>query len=90
MQIEAHVPEIPVVLLCNPAYPMKQWLQREAMILSVIKGRFILFIFIQGRIEKMGNLSKSKIKFYIWDNRLRSCTQFSPRGKCSPGAYSLH
>ena len=36
VQIEAHGPEIPVVLLCNPAYPMKQWLQREAMILSVI------------------------------------------------------
>ena len=71
VQIEAHGPEIPVVHLCNPAYPMKQWLQREAMILSVIKGRFMKFIFIQGRIEKMGNLSKSKIKFYIWANKLR-------------------
>ena len=38
----------------------------------------------------MGNLSKYRIKFYIWDNRLRSCTQFSPRGKCAPGAYLLH
>ena len=41
VQIEANGPEIPVVLLFNPAYPMMQWLQREAMILSVIKGRFI-------------------------------------------------
>ena len=90
MQIEAHGPEIPVVLLCNPAYPMKQWLQREAMIFSVIKGRFILFIFIQGRIEKMGTLSKSKIKFCMWDNKLRSYTQFAPQGKCTPGANLLH
>ena len=36
-------------------------------------------------IEKMGNLSKSKIKLYICDNKLRSCAQFAPRGKCAPG-----
>ena len=36
-------------------------------------------------IEKMGNLSKSKIKLYIYDNKLRSCAQFAPRGKCAPG-----
>ena len=27
-------------------------------------------------IEKMGNLSKSKLKLYICDNKLRSCAQF--------------
>ena len=26
-------------------------------------------------IEKMGNLSKSKIKLYVCDNKLRSCAQ---------------
>ena len=36
-------------------------------------------------IEKMGNLSKSKIKLYICDNKLRSCAQFAPRGKSAPG-----
>ena len=41
-------------------------------------------------IEKMGNLSKSKIKLYISDNKLRSCAQFAPRGKCAPGAHLLH
>ena len=45
---------------------------------------------MQGRIEKIGNLSKSKIKFNIWDNKLSSCTQFAPRGKCAPGANLLH
>ena len=32
----------------------------------------------------MGNLSKSKLKLYICDNKLRSCAQFAPRGKCAP------
>ena len=41
-------------------------------------------------IEKMGNLSNSKIKLYICDNKLRSCAQFAPRGKCAPGANLLH
>ena len=36
-------------------------------------------------IEKMGYLSKSKIKLYICDKKLRSCAQFAPRGKCAPG-----
>ena len=36
-------------------------------------------------IEKMGNLSKSKIKLYICDNKLRSCAQFAPRCKSAPG-----
>ena len=45
---------------------------------------------MQGRIENIGNLSKSKIKYYIWDNKSRSCTQFAPRGKCAPGANLLH
>ena len=36
-------------------------------------------------IEKMGNLSKSKIKLYICDNKLRSCAQFAPRCKSALG-----
>ena len=36
-------------------------------------------------MEKMGNLIKFKIKLYIYDNKLRSCAQFAPRGKCTPG-----
>ena len=36
-------------------------------------------------IEKMGNLSKSKIKLYICDDKLRSCAQFAPRGKSARG-----
>ena len=36
-------------------------------------------------IERMGNLSKSKLKLYICDNKLRSCAQFASRGKCAPG-----
>ena len=55
------------------------------MILSLIKGR----CFIQARTEKMGNLSKSKIKLYICD-KLHSCAQFAPWGKCAPGAYLPH
>ena len=35
-------------------------------------------------IEKMGNLSKFKIKLYICDNKLSSCAQFTPRSKCAP------
>ena len=35
-------------------------------------------------IEKMGNLSKSKIKLYICDNKLRSRAQLAPRGKSAP------
>ena len=31
------------------------------------------------------HLSKSKLKLYICDNKLRSCAQFAPRGKCAPG-----
>ena len=33
----------------------------------------------------MGNLSKSKIKLYICDNKLRSCVQFALRCKSAPG-----
>ena len=40
---------------------------------------------VQVHIENMGNLSKSKIKLDICDNKLRSCAQFAPRGKCAPG-----
>ena len=41
-------------------------------------------------IEKMGNLSKSKIKLYICDNKLRSCAQFAPGANLHPGANLLH
>ena len=34
--------------------------------------------------EKMGSLSKSKLKLYICDNKLRLCAQFARRGKCAP------
>ena len=36
-------------------------------------------------IENMDNLSKSKLKLYICDNKLRSCAQFAPRDKCASG-----
>ena len=36
-------------------------------------------------IVKMGDLSLSKIKLYISDNKLRSYAQFAPRSKCAPG-----
>ena len=41
--------------------------------------------YVLAHIEKMGILSKSKIKLYICDKKLRSCAQFAPRGKCAPG-----
>ena len=52
------------------------------------KGTIYIVYFhshVHVHIEKMGNLSKSKIKLYICDNKLRSCAQFAPRGKCAPG-----
>ena len=53
------------------------------------KGTIYIVYFhthVHVHIEKMGNLSKSKIKLYICDNKLRSCAQFAPR----PGANLLH
>ena len=52
------------------------------------KGTIYIVYFhthVHVHIEKMGNLLKSKIKLYICDNKLRSCAQFAPRGKCAPG-----
>ena len=52
------------------------------------KGTIYIVYFhthVHVHIETMGNLSKSKIKLYIWYNKLRSCAQFAPRGKCAPG-----
>ena len=41
---------------------------------------------VHAHIEKMGKISKSKIKLYIiCDYKLRSCAQFAARGKCAPG-----
>ena len=52
------------------------------------KGTIYIVYFhthVHVHIEKMGNLSNSKIELYICDNKLRSCAQFAPRGKCAPG-----
>ena len=52
------------------------------------KGTIYIVYFhthVHVHIEKMGNLSKSKLKLYICDNKLRSCAQFAPRCKCAPG-----
>ena len=47
------------------------------------KGTIYIVYFhthVHVHIEKMGNLSKSKLKLYICDNKLRSYAQFAPRG----------
>ena len=53
------------------------------------KGTIYIVYFhtnVHVHIEKIGNLSKSKIKLYICNNnKLRSCAQFAPRGKSAPG-----
>ena len=56
--------------------------------LNFDKGTIYIVYFhthVHVHIEKMGNLSKSKLKLYICDNKLRACAQFAPRGKCAPG-----
>ena len=45
---------------------------------------------IQGRVEKMGHLSKYETKLYIQVYKLHSCAQFTPRCKCALGANLLH
>ena len=61
------------------------------MTLNLIKGLFYIVYFhtnvymVYVQIEKISNLSKSKIKLYLCDNKLRSCAQFAPRGKSAPG-----
>ena len=67
------------------------------------KGTIYIVYFhthVHFHIENMGNLFKSKIKLYIYDNKLRSCAQFAPRGSdlyksllganVHPGANLLH
>ena len=54
------------------------------------KGTIYIVYFrtnVHVHIGKMGNLSKTKIKLYICYNKLRSCAQFAPRGKCATGFY---
>ena len=48
--------------------------------------------YVHVHIEKMGNLSKSKLKLYICDNKLRSYAQFAPSigANVHPGAILLH
>ena len=51
------------------------------------KGTIYIVYFhtnVHVHIETMGNLSKSKIKLHICDNKLRSCAQFAPGGKSAP------
>ena len=38
----------------------------------------------------MGNLSKSKLKLYIYDNKLRSCAKLHQGANVHPGANLLH
>ena len=63
------------------------------MTLSLIKGLFNIVYFhthVHVHIDKMGNLSKSKIKLYICDNKLRSHDQNTPQVQIyNPGVY-LH
>ena len=56
------------------------------------KGTIYIVYFhahVHVHIEKIGNISKSKHKLYICANKLRSCAQFAPRGKCAPSANLL-
>ena len=85
MQIEAHRPEIPVVLRGNPGRGIADEVvtTERSHDLKFDKGTIYIVYFhthVHVHIEKMGNLSKSKIKLYICDNKLRSCAQFAPRG----------
>ena len=45
----------------------------------------IYTVYFHTHVHVHSNLSKSKIKLYNCDNKLRSCAQFAPRGKCAPG-----
>ena len=60
-------------------------------VLKFHKGTIYIVYFhthVHVHIEKIGNLSKSKLKLYVCDNKLRSCAQFAPGGgggKCAPG-----
>ena len=57
------------------------------------KGTIYIVYFhthVHVHIEKIGNLSKSKIKLFICDNKLRSCAQFAPGANLHQGANLLH
>ena len=48
------------------------------------KGTIYIVYFhthVHVHIGKMGGLSRSKLKLYIRDNKLRSCAQFAPMGQ---------
>ena len=82
MLIEAYRPDIPVDL------PREVVTTEKSHGLKFDKGTNYIVDFhthVHVHIEKMGNLSKSKLKLYICDNKLRSCAQFAPRGKSAPG-----
>ena len=88
MQIEAHRPEIPVVLRGNPGIADEVVTTERSHDLKFDKGTFYIVYFhthVHVHKVKMVNLSKSKLKLYICDNKLCSCAQCAPRGKCAPG-----
>ena len=87
MQIEAHRPEIPVVLRWQPGIADEVVTTERSHDLKFDKRTiYIVYFHIHAHvhIEKMDNLSKAKLKLYICGNKLRSCAQFAPRGKCAP------
>ena len=76
MQIEAHRREIPVVLRWQPGIADEVVTTERSHGLKFDKGAIYIVYFhthVHVHIEKMGNLSKSKLKLYICDNKLRSC-----------------
>ena len=86
MQIKALGPEIPVMSVWQPGKADEVVTTERSQYLKFDKGTInIVYFHTHVHIEKMGNLSKSKVKSYICDNNLRSCAQFAPRGKCAPG-----
>ena len=87
MQIEAHRQKFQLFCVA-PGIAEDVVTTERSHDLQFDKGTIYIVYFhthVYIHIEKMGNLSKSKIKLYICDNKLRSCAQFAPRGKCAPG-----
>ena len=88
MQIEAHRPEIPVVFAWQPGIADEEVTTERSHDLKFDIETINIVYFhthVHVHIEKMGNLSKSMLKLYISDNKLRSCAQFAPPGQCAPG-----
>ena len=57
------------------------------------KGTIYLVYFhthVHVHIEMMGNISKTKIKLYICDKKLRSCAHLHLGANVHPGANLLH